>query len=574
MERRRPNSIGWVLVAVAVALSCGEPTAPGESNPPPYNPPPVVNVNINGLWDWTETLGACTNTGSYAFSQTGSTFVGSFGQAGNDCSGFPDDIEGTVSEGVVNGNSLSFRASFSGVSCQYTGNVSGNPPSSIVGTGVPGSCGGASVTWRARPRAPVASLSVEPPVGTVVVNWTQVLRAVLRNATGDRLFERPVTWSSDNVAVATVTAAGPATSAIGGVTGVGSGTAVITATVEGKSAQAMVTALPIASLPIAFESFRGVEVMAADGSGRTVLTRAGVLEPAWSADGTRLALTVMSGLSSSWWDMCAIYTVRADGSDVRRITSSAECDHSPAWSPDGTRIAFGRGDPGCFWYCRVTIYVTNADGSNTRELTGSGTGWDTRPTWSPDGTKLAFESYDWSTDHYDIYAMNADGSDVVNLTNDPGFNIDPTWSGDGSLAFVRNGDIWLMNADGSGATNLTLSLGFESNPAWSPDGTQIVFVGEPHSVCGYPDPPCRYAGSDLFVINRDGTGRRRLTSSDEYEANPTWLPAAPPPGSPGVAGGTTLYIDSAFRPSSRWSSARTRSTSGRTTGSGSLRNWR
>src|SRR3990172_4164756 len=111
------RSIGSTLVAVA--LSCGrEPTAPASSNPP--NPPAVVHVNIHGLWDWTETIGACTNTGTYAFSQTGATFVGSFGQAGNDCSGFSNDFEGAVTDGGVKGNSVSLRARFSGTSCPHT----------------------------------------------------------------------------------------------------------------------------------------------------------------------------------------------------------------------------------------------------------------------------------------------------------------------------------------------------------------------------------------------------------------------------------------------------------------------
>lgn len=517
------------LIVAALLLSCsGEPTTPITPNPPPPPPPPApAPVNIGGVWDWTETLtNGCHNVGSYRFVQSDSMFGGSFGQAGNDCSGFPNDFRGDVSNGHINGTRITFRVSASGASCEYTGDVSGNPPSAIVGTLA---CGAPAGTWRAHPAVPVASISVEPSNGTVVVGWTLPLKALLRNAAGERLFERAVAWTSDNPAVTTVSSAGL-------VTGVSVGSAGITASVEAQASQVPVTAFAIASLPMTFETVLGVEVMAADGSVRTVLTRAGILEPAWSPDGATLALTVMSGLSSSWWDMCAIYTVRADGSDVRHITSRAECDHSPAWSRDGTKIAFGRGDPACFWYCGVTIWIMNADGSNAMPLTGSGSGWDTRPTWSPDGTKIAFESYDWNTDHYDIYVMSADGSGAVNLTNDLGFNTDPAWSRDGVLAFVRNGDIWVINGDGSGATNLTANLGFESNPAWSPDGTEIVFASSLENSCWYPDPPCRHAGSDLYVIGRDGGGLRQLTATEEYEANPAWLPAAAPPGSPVVAG--------------------------------------
>jgi hypothetical protein len=456
------------------------------------------------VWDWTETLtNGCHNVGSYRFVQSDSMFGGSFGQAGNDCSGFPNDFRGDVSNGHINGTRITFRVSASGASCDYTGDVSGNPPSAIVGTLA---CGAPAGTWRAHPAVPVASISVEPSNGTVVVGWTLPLKALLRNAAGERLFERAVAWTSDDPAVTTVSSAGL-------VTGVSAGTAGINASVEAQASQVLVTAFAIASLPMTFETVLGVEVMAVDGSGRTGLTRAGIVEPAWSPDGATLALTVMSGFSLSWWDMCAIYTVRADGSDVRHLTASAECDHSPAWSPDGTKIAFGRGDPACFWYCGVTIWIMNADGSNAMPLTGSGSGWDTRPTWSPDGTKIAFESYDWNTDHYDIYVMSADGSGAVNLTNDLGFNIDPAWSRDGMLAFVRNGDIWVMNADGSGGGRHEL------------DGESGVRE-QPGVVAGRDRDRVRQLAGELLLVSRSSvppcglgsvrhrSGRQRTATAD------------------------------------------------------------
>ena len=72
--------------------------------------------------------------------------------------------------------------------------------------------------------------------------------------------------------------------------------------------------------------------------------------------------------------------------------------------------------------------------------------------------------------------MNADGSNQVNLTNDPANDFSPTWSPDGtSIAFARNtgdyADIYVMNADGSGQTDITSSpLEYEAYPDWSPDG--------------------------------------------------------------------------------------------------------
>ena len=72
--------------------------------------------------------------------------------------------------------------------------------------------------------------------------------------------------------------------------------------------------------------------------------------------------------------------------------------------------------------------------------------------------------------------MNADGSDVTRLTDNPaddGFSGDPAWSPNGSrIAFVSerhgNDEIYVMNADGSGLTNLTNNAALDTNPAWSP----------------------------------------------------------------------------------------------------------
>jgi len=120
--------------------------------------------------------------------------------------------------------------------------------------------------------------------------------------------------------------------------------------------------------------------------------------------------------------------------------------------------------------------------------------------------------------------MNADGSGVTRLTNDPGQDIEPAWSPDGSqLAFssTRRGsrDIWLMNADGS---NLSLTVAGSAasavSPAWSPDGAQIVFA----SLCSR----CTPQTSDLYIINRDGTGLRRLTT-DADAGHPSWRVTMP-----------------------------------------------
>src|SRR5439155_27073989 len=79
-----------------------------------------------------------------------------------------------------------------------------------------------------------------------------------------------------------------------------------------------------------------------------------------------------------------------------------------------------------------------------------------------------------------IYTMEAEGSNQTRLTNNPGYDVSPEWSPDGTkIAFLRSNDfqydIYVMNADGSNQTRLTNNLVIVERPDWSPDGTRIVF---------------------------------------------------------------------------------------------------
>ena len=110
----------------------------------------------------------------------------------------------------------------------------------------------------------------------------------------------------------------------------------------------------------------------------------------------------------------------------------------------------------------------NADGSGVTRLTHNNVD-DSNVVSSPDGSLIAFHR------NGDIYVINAVGSGLTNLSNDPGddFLADGGWSSDSSrIAFVSsrdgNGEIYLVNADGSGLTNLTDNPGNDSYPIWSP----------------------------------------------------------------------------------------------------------
>jgi Tol biopolymer transport system component len=93
---------------------------------------------------------------------------------------------------------------------------------------------------------------------------------------------------------------------------------------------------------------------------------------------------------------------------------------APAWSPNGKQIAFNSRRDGVF-----QIYVMNADGSDQTRLTTDGTA-DFIPTWSPNGTHIAFMQLLGETD-FEIFAMHADGTGQVNLTEHPAVDRFPDW---------------------------------------------------------------------------------------------------------------------------------------------------
>ena len=195
----------------------------------------------------------------------------------------------------------------------------------------------------------------------------------------------------------------------------------------------------------------------------------------------------------------------------------------PAWSPDGTKIAFTTNRDGIF---NAEVYVMEADGSNPVNLTNN-PGFDAEPTWSPDGTKIAFvtdrDGHGDIDAFFEVYVMDADGSNPINLTNDPESNdFDPAWSPDGTrIAFTSAlGDlgrfeIFVMNADGSSPVNLTNNSAVDDFfSAWSPDGTKIAFTTNRDGIFN----------SEVYVMDADGSNAVNLTNSPASEDNPAWSP--------------------------------------------------
>jgi uncharacterized repeat protein (TIGR01451 family) len=258
----------------------------------------------------------------------------------------------------------------------------------------------------------------------------------------------------------------------------------------------------------------GIWVTDADGSNQIRLTASRDYNPAWSPDGTKIAFVHnQDGIYS-------IYVMNADGSNQTNLTNNVVYSEAPAWSPDGTKIALVSGGGSS---SSDDIYSMDADGSNQTRLTNNGgqSADNANPAWSPDGSKIAFSSArDYSRE---IYVMDADGSNQTRLTNNVFDDADPAWSPDGEkIAFTSDRDcidtsngnyypcghyeVYVMDANGSNQTRLTNNGAVENSPSWSADGAKIVFN----------------RANQIYVMDADGSNQTQLTFNSDVNDNPDW----------------------------------------------------
>lgn len=219
-----------------------------------------------------------------------------------------------------------------------------------------------------------------------------------------------------------------------------------------------------------------------------------------------------------------IWSVGPDGTGATQLTtepSNSTGAQRPSVDGDGGKVVYQKFDDNPPNFNRLQIWIMNGDGSGQTQLTHTGNNYlNMEPGISPDGTKVAFMAADisgGSSTGFDIWEMNADGSDLTQLTSTSEDDKSPEFSPDGTkIVFVRatgTNQIWLMNADGSDQHVLLNNPGVSDiGPSWSPDGTKIVYEDTTNG---------------LSVMNADGSDPHPIhggSGQTIFASDPTWSP--------------------------------------------------
>jgi uncharacterized protein YjdB len=346
-------------------------------------------------------------------------------------------------------------------------------------------------------------------------NGTAQLSAVALDAQGNVLPGRVVQWSSSKPDVFTV-------SDNGLLTAVGPGNGGVTALIEGvpSTVGVRVKTAPVADVLLDLPA-AGLEVGETGIVGtRVKLVSGQVVDRAltWTSSDAAVATATSTAQSAA--------SIQAVGSGWVTLTGSAEGKSASVTfriTPKPTHdLIYNRWNA----QSQSEIFVLPLDGSGAApvRLNAGNVSFDPSP--SPDGSQFVFaisQIDQLGRDQNDLYVVNRNGLNMRQLTSDPGIESEPAWSPDGTKILYSATDLtlgghalWVVNVDGSGARKLTTSLPADvsvpEQASWSPDGRRIAFVAR------------RNGQHKIWAMNADGSSPVQITTDAGFDQSPSWSP--------------------------------------------------
>ncbi len=231
--------------------------------------------------------------------------------------------------------------------------------------------------------------------------------------------------------------------------------------------------------------------------------------PDWSPDKRHVVFQGRRG------EVEGLFLIPCEGGAATPLPSTTGAG-APAWSPDGQQIAFVRD---------ARIFVLNMHKGSIEPAAGIPDS-SFYPSWSPHGSKLAFVAQGALT--WEIFAADMVRGTTRQLTHAGDAEMPsqgPAWSPDGKrIAFDRKRgddfDIYLMNADGTELARLTQGGAIYARPAWSANGRFIAFHATRDRPRNVPSSDRRYF--EIYTMRVDGTQMQRLTTNENFDGHPDW----------------------------------------------------